>query len=96
MCIRDRLNTDEYGMTYFEIDSEETRLRVSYLSKELPYLGQWIHLRTNDYVLGLELCNNNIRGVAWEAKNNTLSYLEPGESKRIQFTFELCNRGDNK
>ena len=91
-----RLNADENGMTYFEIESEETRLRVSYLSAELPYLGQWTHLQTNDYVLGIEPCNNNIRGVAWEAKNNTLCYLEPGESRRIQFTFELCNKGDKK
>jgi hypothetical protein len=42
-----------------------------------------------NYVIGLEPCNNFIRGQSAERAAGSLKYLDPGERKNIFLEFEI-------
>ena len=69
------------------VESPRICVDVNYSSDTLPYLGLWKSLRPGEYAVGLEPCNNHIRGVSYEHKNGTLQWLEPG--KKIDTWLEF-------
>jgi len=55
--------------------------------KEIPIVNQWQHFHKGTYVTGIEPGNCSVLGRAWNRKNGTLEYLQPGESR--DFHLEL-------
>ena len=74
------LKEDAAGIATLLLTSAASGAKISYPTKELPYLAQWKHPRSNDYVMGIEPCNNHLRGRKWERENGTLRMIEPGET----------------
>ena len=58
---------------------------VSYDSREMPCFNEWKMMGKQDYVVGLEPGINIPEGRLSAKKNNTLRYLEAGESYSNQF-----------
>jgi len=56
-------------------------VQVSYRQKELPRFGEWKMTGAGNYVCGLEPANCHVRGRAWERKQGTLEFLQPGQEK---------------
>jgi hypothetical protein len=49
--------------------------------KQMPVLSQWQHFHRGTYVTGIEPGNCSALGRAWNRKNRTLEYLEPGQTR---------------
>lgn len=73
----------------FHLTNEESSMKLSvrFSADTLPNLGLWKSLRPNEYAVGVEPCNNNIRGVEWESKHGKLRMLEPGEEEHTNIEF---------
>lgn len=67
---------------------------VRYNKDVLNNLVQWKYLRPKDYVMALEPCNNQVKGIAYEDSNDTLRVLEPGEEVTIslEVRFLGCSK----
>lgn len=76
-------------MTKLILKNRGIRLTLSFDGKQLPILAQWKHLKPREYVMAFEPTNTHLKGVAWEAENGTLEFLQPGEQKVYQFFIEL-------
>jgi hypothetical protein len=70
-------------------DNPELGLQISYGQDVLDNLALWKLMAKGDYVIGIEPCNNFIRGQADERAAGTLKYLEPGEKKKTFLEFEV-------
>ena len=80
------------GMGWFSICSgghKPMTVNVSYSQDSLPYLGLWKNFRPQEYAMGLEPCNNHIRGVALEDANGSLQTLQPNEKTESTIRFHL-------
>lgn len=76
--------------TTLTAENHGLRLTLQFDSTQLPILAQWRHLAARDYVLAFEPTNTHLQGVAWDAAQQTLEYLAPGQSKTLHFTVSLC------
>ena len=56
---------------------------VKYNTNELGYMTQWKCMDEAQYVVGREPANCHVYGMAWEAENGTLEYLDSFESKHV-------------
>lgn len=61
---------------------------ITFDSKDLPYLTQWVLEDVKDYVLALEPANVPCESRDYLRKNGLLPFLKPGETK--QFRVEIC------
>ena len=81
------------GRGFFSIinraHTPELGVDVRFSADTLPYLGLWKSLRTGEYAVALEPCNNHIRGVAWEYEYGNLRRLWPGEEVHTAIEFEF-------
>lgn len=77
------------GLQTALVDNGIQQIRICWSADVLPILGQWMLLQPRDYVLALEPTNSHLQGQQWEAENNTLEQLLPGQSRsiRLQFNF---------
>jgi hypothetical protein len=66
---------------------------VRYDHTELDKLVIWKNLKTKNYVLCVEPANCHANGVAWEADEGMLRYIEPGEQIRTNLNIQVL---DNK
>jgi hypothetical protein len=77
------LHTEKDGSTGLMVcdhrDTPKVAIVVYYDARLLHTLGQWKYLRSRDYIMALEPCNNRIMGVAYEHDNGSLRYIEPDE-----------------
>lgn len=82
---------DASGRSNARIINERQNLCVEldFDTKALPYLTIWKMLQKNNYVMGIEPCNNHIQGVGWEQANQTLRVLESGESVSHQLRISF-------
>ena len=69
-------------------------LVIRFPKKQLPWLTNWQHWGKNEYVTGLEPGTNPPIGQTQAQEQNTLIYLEPGESRTYQLEFEILTNPD--
>ena len=84
------LKPDSEGMVKVDLVNPKIGLTLQwrYSIIDLPYLYQWKMMGKGQYVLGIEPANcMGMFGRGSARDNQTLPYLEPGESR--QFTLEL-------
>jgi hypothetical protein len=55
----------------------------------LPWLTNWQHWGKGEYVTGIEPCTHPPHGQAWARKNNTLLFIEPGETTNYNLEAEV-------
>jgi len=77
-----KIPADADGFAAIELVNYDSKrkLRVSYRTKELPYLIEWKMMGQGEYVLGLEPANCLPEGQAANAAKGILPMLAPGES----------------
>jgi len=92
-------NIDEYvyfrdvstedGFVSVKLENPELKIGVclKYEKKNLPNLAQWKMMRSGDYVIGIEPCNNFIHGRHDERENGTLLKI-PSYSK-LEYKLNL-------
>ena len=76
-------------LTTNDRDNPELGLQLSYSPETLDNFALWKLMAKQNYVVGLEPCNNFIRGQTAERAAGTLKYLEPGEKKSTFLEFEI-------
>ena len=57
------------------------RLNIKFQKEQLKWLTNWQHWGKKEYVMALEPCTHPPIGQAAARKNNTLIFIEPGETK---------------
>jgi hypothetical protein len=62
---------------------------LSFNKAELPWLINWQHWGHGEYVTGLEPATHPPVGQAAARANNTLIFLEPGESRKYSVDIEV-------
>ena len=70
------------------------KLDVRFSAGTLPHVGLWKCLRPDEYAVGVEPCNNNIRGIDWESKHGNLRMLKPSEEEHTQIEFVFSSNPD--
>ncbi len=81
------------GYSYATIYNKEVDIgvNISYKVDTLPYLTQWKNMAKGDYVLALEPCNCYPDGRVKIRDNDMLTYINPGETKKMHFSLEIGN-----
>jgi hypothetical protein len=74
----------------------ELGLQLSYSGETLDNFAMWKLMAKGNYVIGLEPCNNFIKGQAAEQAAGTLKYLDPGEKKKLFLEFEILTSEEIK
>lgn len=64
-------------------------VKLSFRKSQLPWLTNWQHWAPGEYVTGLEPCTHPPIGQAAARKNNSLLFIEPGETKRYSLRLEV-------
>jgi hypothetical protein len=65
-------------------------LRLSFETRNLPYLAQWKMMREGLYVLAMQPMNTHVWGGRAEVrKQNALPYLQAGESRDYRLEIEV-------
>ncbi len=84
-----RPRADRHGFVHLAMINDRLKLGLywRYPKKELPLLTQWQHFERGDYVGGVEPGNASMLGRAWNRKNRSLEYIEPGAVR--EFHLEL-------
>jgi hypothetical protein len=83
-------------LTANDRDNPELGLQLSYNPETLDNLALWKLMAKGNYVIGLEPCNNFIRGQSAERAAGTLKYLDPGEKKNSFLEFEILTGDEIK
>ena len=65
-------------------------MTIRYHADTLPVLTQWISPMAGDYALGLEPGTCHVESLSGEERRGTLQYLQPGQSKQVNITFEFA------
>ncbi|QNF34501.1 aldose 1-epimerase family protein [Adhaeribacter swui] len=66
-------------------------LALRFPKSQLPWLTNWQHWGKNEYVTGLEPGTNPPIGQGKAREQNTLIYLEPGESRQYYLEIEVLS-----
>lgn len=84
-CFFHDMETEDNGETCCAVINPNANMGmyVKFNKTQLPYFTEWKCMDEGQYALGLEPANCHVMGMAWEAENGTLEYLEAGESKKI-------------
>jgi hypothetical protein len=85
------LKTDNQKNTSVALINKKIGLGVAlhFNKKQLFNFTQWKQMGEGEYVLGLEPCNCFVGGRAEARKNETLEYLDPGETRDFDLTVEF-------
>ena len=67
---------------------------ITFDSKELPYLTQWVLEDIKDYVLALEPANVPCESRDYLRKNKLLPFLAPGETKKFSVSITVISGND--
>lgn len=70
-------------------DDPQLALKISYSTDILDNLALWKQCSIGDYVVGIEPCNNYVKGLANTDKEGNMKYLQPGEEVKTGLTFEV-------
>ncbi|MHA7130882.1 aldose 1-epimerase family protein [Algoriphagus namhaensis] len=82
-------DSDELVTCGFANDEAEIALKIQFSKKQLPSLIHWQHMAKNEYVTALEPATNPPIGQKNAKDNETLIYLEPGESRKFELKLEV-------
>jgi len=82
-------DADGFAEALLENEREGLRLRLRFDTAALPLFVRWKNFVKGEYVMGLEPANATIDGREDAARNGTLKYLEPGESRVYRLSFLL-------
>lgn len=63
--------------------------RMTFDSKQLPWLINWQHWGENEYVTALEPGTNPPNGQAQAREDGTLILLKPGEKRQYELVFDI-------
>ena len=83
-------------LTVNDRNNPELGLQLSYNPETLDNFSFWKLMAKGNYVIGLEPCNNFIRGQSAEREAGTLKYLDPGEKKNTWLEFEILTGDELK
>jgi len=64
-------------------------MRISYKKEVLNNLAVWKQCSSGDYAIGIEPCNNDIKGVEYAESHDRLKVLLPGEKVSSEICFEV-------
>ena len=67
---------------------------ITFDSKDLPYLTQWVLEDVKDYVLALEPANVPCESRDYLRKNGLLPFLAPGETKKFRVKIQVIAGND--
>jgi galactose mutarotase-like enzyme len=86
---------DEAGHCRCGIYNERLRLalKLEFNKSQLPLLNNWLHWGKNEYVTGLEPATNRPVGQSRARDEGKLIYLEPGETRKYDLSFEVLTEG---
>lgn len=65
------------------------RLDLKFQKEQLNWLTNWQHWGTNEYIMALEPCTHPPIGQAAARKNNTLIFIQPGETKTYSLEINV-------
>ncbi|MCL4376778.1 MAG: aldose 1-epimerase family protein [Actinobacteria bacterium] len=68
-------------------NGEGLGISIKFNKKNLPYLIQWKHAASGEYVCGLEPANSLLGGRNVEIENRNVRFINPGE--KINFNIEI-------
>jgi hypothetical protein len=85
------LKTDNHQNTSVALINKKIELGVAlhFNKKQLLNFTQWKQMGEGEYVLGMEPCNCFVGGRSDASKNETLEYLDPGETRVFDLTVEF-------
>lgn len=85
------ITPDHKGMCKCGLKNETIGIEVvlRFSKGQLPWLTNWQHWAKGEYVTGLEPGTNPPIGQAKARKEQTLIFLEPGDSRKYQLDLEL-------
>ncbi len=66
-------------------------MALRFRKAQLPWLINWQHWGKGEYVTGLEPATNQLIGQAKAREQNTLIFLEPGETRTYDLDIEILN-----
>lgn len=91
------LHTMHDDSAYAGLYNHELKLGayIKFETKNLPFLCEWKHLMSNDFVLALEPSNCHVLGRANERANGTLKVLPAGEMITMNLTIGVID-GDSE
>lgn len=84
------------GQSRVTVQSPTTglQMQLTFSRDTLPVLNQWKLQQTRNYVLGIEPATNDVNGYDQAKANRTLTYLEPGEHRAFDLSYEFTSLED--
>jgi hypothetical protein len=85
------IESDHEGICRAGLHNPSINLGVtlSFRKSEMPWLTNWQHFGRGEYVTGIEPCTHPPIGQAAARANNTLIFLQPGETKTYHLTIDI-------
>jgi hypothetical protein len=85
------IESDHEGICRAGLHNPSINLGVtlSFRTSEMPWLTNWQHFGRGEYVTGIEPCTHPPIGQAAARANNTLLFLQPGETKTYHLTIDI-------
>jgi hypothetical protein len=82
---------DEKGQCIAGLHNPKIHLGIvmKFSKLELPWLTNWQHFGKGEYVTGIEPGSHPPIGQAKARENNTLIFIEPGETRTYNLTIEI-------
>jgi hypothetical protein len=80
---------DGYCTCSVKNNSIGLELELKFLKEQLPWLTNWQHWGKNEYVAALEPCTHPPIGQAAARENESLIFLEPGETKKYELEMRV-------
>ena len=72
-------------------NGEGLGISMKFSKKSLPYLMQWKHAASGEYVCGLEPGNSTLGGRYVEIKNKNVRFINPGEKIDTRIEINILN-----
>jgi galactose mutarotase-like enzyme len=85
------IESDHEGICRAGLHNPSINLGVSlsFRKSEMPWLTNWQHFGRGEYVTGIEPCTHPPIGQSAARANNTLIFLQPGETKTYHLTIDI-------
>ena len=83
-----------YALAISKIDKQDIGLLWRFPHDVLPICTQWLQMSYQDYIVGIEPCNNYVNGVAEAKQQGTLRYIEGQEKVDIELSMKIVTGED--
>jgi len=85
-----------YALAISDGDKEELGILLRFPHEVLPICTQWLQLSYQDYVVGIEPCNNYVNGVARAKEEGTLRYIKGQEIIELDIDLRILENEELK